>query len=157
MNKKIFAIFALVLVAISITAVSAFDLGGLIGGDSTSEAQNVTLRGIDFTIPAGYDEDEIYAIDGEVNESSGVTYTSWGKTYENDDGDIVSLLVAEYDGVEVDDEMPAYIGSDKMTVNGVDGYKYDVDPFYGFTYAMDGKLVIITSNVKDVFDGFVVK
>lgn len=52
MNKKIFTVFALLIVETSISAVSAFDLGNIFGGDET-----VTIGVIDFNIPADYKED----------------------------------------------------------------------------------------------------
>ena len=53
MKKKLFAIFALLIVAAGITAVSSFDLGDLMG---SSEPQNGTINGIDFNIPEGFSE-----------------------------------------------------------------------------------------------------
>jgi hypothetical protein len=157
MNKKILAIFALLIVAAGMGAASAFDLGSLAGDSSTSEAQNVTIDGIDFTVPAGFEEDPALAIDGEVNETEGVKYTTWGKTYANDDGDVISIGVATYDGVKVDDAMPEVIGNGELSVNGVDGYKYDVGPFKGFTYAKNGKLVIISLTDDSLLKDIVVK
>ncbi|MBR4448304.1 hypothetical protein [Methanobrevibacter sp.] len=155
MNRKILAIFALLIVAISISTVSAFGLDDLIG--SSSEAENVTIDGIDFNIPAGFVEDEDMAVNGEVNESQGIEYTTWGKTYANDENDVISIGVATYDGVEVDDSIPAYIGGDKLSVNGVDGYDYNVPPFEGFTYAKDGKLVIISVTDDALLKDIVIK
>ena len=157
MSKKILAILTLFVVAISISAVSAFDLGDLVGETSNAEAQNVTIDGIDFMIPAGYAEDENLTLDGVKNETAGVEYTTWGKTYENDKHDVISIGVATYDGVEVDDSMPAYIGGNEKTVNGVKGYEYNVDSFSGFTYAKNGKLVIISLTDEKVLDELVVK
>lgn len=157
MNRKIIAIFALLIVAISISAVSALDLGGLVGGSSAAEAENVTIDGINFTIPAGYVEDEDLAVNGEVNETSGVKYTTWGKTYSNDAGEVISIGVATYDGVEVNDTMPAYIGGDAETINGVSGYEYEVEPFDGFTYAKNGKLVILSVTEDDVLNQIIIK
>ena len=55
MNRKIFAILTLLIVATSITAVSAFDLGDIFGGESKN--QTVTISGIDFNIPEGFVEE----------------------------------------------------------------------------------------------------
>ena len=54
MNKKILAILVLLIVATSISAVSAFDLGSLFGG---AQNETVTIDGVDFNIPAGFQED----------------------------------------------------------------------------------------------------
>ena len=157
MNKKIFAILTLLVVAVGVSAVSAFDLNDLMGGISSDEAQNVTIDGIDFVIPAGYVEDENLSLDGVKNNTAGVEYLTWGKTYENDKDDVISIGVATYDGVEVDESMPAYIGGDEKTINGVKGYDYDVKPFSGFTYAKNGKLVIISLTDEKVLDELIVK
>jgi len=157
MNKKIIAIFALLIVATGIGAVSAFDLGGLIGDSSSAEAENVTIDGIDFVIPAGYVEDESLALNGTENDTEGVKYTTWGKTYETDDHEVISIGVATYDGVEVDDTMPSYIGGDEKTINGVKGYEYNTPPFSGFTYAKNGKLVIVSLTNESALDEIIVK
>ncbi len=154
MDKKILAIFALLIVAVGIGAVSAFDLGDLTGG--SNEAENVTIDGIDFVIPAGYTEDESLAVNGDVNNTEGVEYTTWGKTYENDK-EVISIGVATYEGVEVDDTVPSYIGGAEKTINGVKGYEYDVSPFEGFTYAKNGKLVIISVTDENALNEIVVK
>lgn len=155
MNRKLIAILALSIVALSIGAVSAFDLGDLTGGNSASEAQNVTIDGIDFNIPAGFEEDTDLAINGEKNETKGIEYTTWGKTYSSKDSDVISIGVATYDGAEVDESMPAYIGSGEKTINNVSGYEYDVPPFEGFTYAKNGKLVIISVTDESLLDEIV--
>lgn len=154
MNKKIFAIFALLIVAAGITAVSAFDLGDLTG---SSEPQNVTIDGIDFSIPAGFVEEDSLAVNGEKDERAGVTYTTWGKTYSKDNEDVISIGVATYDGVEVDNDLASRLGSDSLEVNGVDGYEYNVDNFDGFVYAKDGKLIIISTTDKELLNDIVVK
>ena len=155
MNRKIIAIFALLILAVSVSAVSAFGLSDLTG--SSSDAGVVTIDGIDFNIPDGFSEEKNLAIDGEVNETDGVQYTTWGKTYINDENKVISIGVATYDGVEVTDEMPQYIGGDKVTINGVDGYEYNVASYDGFTFAKDGKLIIISTNDGDLLQDVVVK
>ena len=155
MNRKIIAIFALLILAVSVSAVSAFGLSDLTG--SSSDAGVVTIDGIDFNIPDGFSEEKNLAIDGDVNETNGVQYTTWGKTYINDENKVISIGVATYDGVEVTDEMPQYIGGDKVTINGVDGYEYNVASYDGFTFAKDGKLIIISTNDGDLLQDVVVK
>ena len=140
MNKKALIIFSLLMVVLSTTAISAFDLNGW-GNDSQDE--KVTIEGIDFNIPAGYTEDEDLAVDGQVNETNGIEVTTWSKTFSVSDDDFVSIAVAEYDGVEVDDSIPEIVGQDAKTVNGIDGYDYSFGPMDGITYAKDGKLVIV--------------
>ena len=155
MNRKIIAILALLVVAIGMGAVSAFSLSDLTG--SSSDAEIVTIDGIDFNIPAGFVEEEDLSLDGVVNETQGIKYTTWGKTYVNDENKVISIGVATYDGVEVDDEIAKYIGGVRLSINGVDGYEYNVGQFEGFAYAKDGKLVIISTNDGSVLDELIVK
>lgn len=54
MNKKLLAILTLLILVTCITAVSAFDLGGIFGDDKKNET--VTLDGIKFNIPSDYKE-----------------------------------------------------------------------------------------------------
>lgn len=155
MNRKIIAISALLILAVGVSAVSAFSLSDLTG--SSSDAGVVTIDGIDFNIPDGFVEEKNLALDGVVNETNGVQYTTWGKTYANDENMVVSIGVATYDGVEVTDEIAQYIGGDRLSINGVEGYEYKVAPYDGFTYAQDGKLVIISTNDGDLLQDVVVK
>ena len=74
-------------------SASAFDLGFL-GDDSSPE--EVTIEGINFTIPAGYEEDPNYAYVNETSTVNGLTYTMNGKTYQNDEGDAIAILIADY-------------------------------------------------------------
>lgn len=154
MKKKLLAILALLIVAAGITAVSAFDLGDLTG---SSESQNVTIDGIDFNIPAGFDEEKDLALNGEKDERAGVTYTTWGKTYSKGSNEVISIGVATYDGVEVDDEIASLVGGNAEKINDVDGYEYDDEKFDGFVYAKDGKLVIISVTDKELLNEVVVK
>lgn len=153
MNRKILTIFALLMLAVSISAVSALGLDDLTG-DSSPE--KVTIDGVDFNIPAGFEEDPELSLNGTVNETMGIEYVTWGKTYSSNDA-LISLGVATYDDYEVDDTIPSTIGGDKLSVNGVDGYEYDVSPFEGFIYAKDGKLVIITVSDANILEDIVVK
>lgn len=155
MNRKIISILALLILIVSVSAVSAFGVGDLIG--SSSDAGVVTIDGIDFNIPDGFSEEKSLSIDGDVNETNGVQYTTWGKTYVNDANKVISIGVATYDGVEVTDEIAQYIGGDKLTINGVDGYEYKVSPYDGFTFAKDGKLVIISTNDGDLLQDVIIK
>jgi len=65
MNKKIFTIFALILLVASISAVSAFDLGDLFG---SGKNETITLDGVKFNIPAGYKEDQSNTTNNRLNE-----------------------------------------------------------------------------------------
>ncbi|MBQ2666195.1 hypothetical protein [Methanobrevibacter sp.] len=154
MNRKILAIFALLIVAASVGAVSAFSLSDLTGSGASDE--KVTIDGFDFNIPAGFEEEVPLAINGDVNESQGIQYTTWGKTFSKGSNEVISIGVATYDGVEVEDYVAEYVGGDKLSVNGVDGYEYNVSPFEGFVYAKEGKLVIITVSDASLLEDIVI-
>lgn len=65
MNKKIFTIFALILLVASISAVSAFDLGDLFG---SGKNETITIDGVKFNIPAGYKENQSNTTNNRLNE-----------------------------------------------------------------------------------------
>ena len=157
MNRRIFAILSLLVVAIMcVGAASAFDLGSILGDDSSSEAQNITIDGSDFQIPAGFVEDVDEAMDNQKNETSGITTITNGKTFSKG-SDVISIGVATYEGYEVDDSIASYVGDKEKTINGVDGYDYSYPPFDGFVYAKDGKLVIISLTDGNMLDEIILK
>lgn len=157
--KKRYILFLLsifLMAIIVLGSASAFDFGSLFGGDNSSEAQNVTIDGVDFQIPTGYTENEKLAINNQTNSSAGITYTSNGKTFTNDDNDVISIIVALYDVQKVDDEFAGYLGGNKTTYNGQTGYLLENSNIYMFNYARDGKLVIITSTDGSIFKDVVI-
>lgn len=155
MKKKLFAIFALLIVAAGITAVSSFDLGDLMG---SSEPQNVTINGIDFNIPAGFSEEKDVAINGEVGEATGVKLTTWGKTYtKNGDENVISIGVGTYEGEESLDDLAAYIGNGTEEINGVSGYTYDDGGYGGFVYVKDNKVIILSTTDKELLKDVIIK
>lgn len=83
MNKKIIAILALLIVATSITAVSAFDLGDIFGG---AKNETVKIDGVDFNVPAGFKEDSSNTLDKvlEPLKKEGAQVSSKAYTKDND-------------------------------------------------------------------------
>ena len=151
MNKKIFAILSLAIIAIVCAGtVSAFDLGSFFGDSD----ETVTIDGFDFNIPAGFKENPDYAIDNETD--GGDSYIMNGKSYEKGSSVFV-ILVTEYDGMDVDDEIVSLVGGDPFTVNDVDGYLKEDGEYYVFSYAKDNKLVVISANDQDLFKDVVIK
>lgn len=139
MNRKALVIFSLLALSVfCIGAASALDLG-----DSTSQAENITLDSITFQIPAGFEEEKALALDNEKDSISGISYTTNGKTFSKG-SEIISIGVATYDGYEVDDQIASMVGNGEKTVNDVKGYDYSDDNFSGFVYAKNGKIVIIS-------------
>ena len=100
----IIAILAILTVVLAGSA-SAFDLGFLGGGDS--EAQQITVGGIDFNIPAGFTENEDYKMDNEKsNSTTGVDYTMSAAGYEDDSKqNAIYVLVGDYGDYNVTNEI----------------------------------------------------
>ena len=152
MNKKILAILALLIFATSITAVSAFDLGSLFGGEQN---ETVTIEGIKFNIPAGYEEDASNFSDTLVAPIKELGGNMSAKGYVNDNTG-VEIVVADYSKLDLTDEAALSTTDGNATkINGVDGLlNHDKD--YYFTFTKDKHLVIMTSNDQKAFADFII-
>lgn len=151
MNKKIFTVFALLIVVTSISAVSAFDLGGLFG---IGQNETVTIEGIDFNIPAGFKEDSTNTfniIEGFIDEG----YDFDGKVYSKDNT-YVGIFVYNYNssGAAGDDFLSSF--ANETTINDVGGFMEFEDNDYVFAYTKDNSIVLIVSNDKDVIGDFII-
>ena len=153
-NRKILFIGLLAIFAIVIAgSVSAFVLGFL-SGDSGPE--EITIEGINFTIPEGYKEDANNSFVNETASVGSLTYTMNGKTFENDDGDAIAILIADYGEYNVTDEVLQQVADKPKTINGHDGYVKKDGIFTIFSYEEDGDLVTITASDEDIIDQVVV-
>ena len=149
MNKKIFTVFALLIVVASISVVSAFDLGDLFG---TSQNETVTIEGIDFNIPAGYKEDSkstFNIIEGFIDEG----YDFNGKVYAKDNTQ-VGIYVYNYSSLDADDLLGEF--SNETTINNVGGFMEFDDNDYVFVYTKDKCIVLIASNDQNVIGDFII-
>ncbi|MBQ2637336.1 MAG: hypothetical protein IJG09_11715 [Methanobrevibacter sp.] len=152
MNRKILFTLSLVILAIfAIGSVSALDFGFL-SGDSE---QTVTIDGIDFKIPDGFTEDADEEVINESNVQSGITYLTNSKLFEKDDA-IMVILVADYGEYKVTDDIAKEVGGDATTIEGVDGYLKEDGFFYLFDYAKNDKLVVLSTNDKDIIGDFII-
>lgn len=151
MNKKIFTIFALLIVVTSISAVSAFDLGGLFG---LGQNETVTIKGIDFNIPAGYKEDSTNTfnmIEGYLKDG----YDLDGKVYSKGNTE-VGIFVYKYNSSDDNGSDLLSNFANQTTINDVGGFiEYD-DNDYVFAYTKDDSIVLITSNDKNVIGDFII-
>lgn len=148
MNKKIFTVFALLIVVTSISAVSAFDLGDIFGsGDGT-----VTIGGIDFNIPAGYKEDSNNTFN-IIEKFIGEGYDLDGKVYAKGNTQ-VGLYVYNYSSLDADDIIGNF--SNETTINDVGGFMEYDDNDYVFVYTKDKCIVMIASNDKNVIGDFII-
>ena len=168
----IIAILAILTVVLAGSA-SAFDLGFLGGGDS--EAQQITVGGIDFNIPAGFTENEDYKMDNEKsNSTTGVDYTMSAAGYEDDSKqNAIYVLVGDYGNYNVTDEIVEYVLDDmdyeKKTINGHDGYLVQQNttdssalmeteqPVYMFVYEENGDLVFIGATDESYFGDVIIE
>ena len=152
MNRKILFTLSLVILAIfAIGSVSALDFGFL-SGDSE---QTVTIDGIDFKIPDGFTEDADEEVINESNVQSGITYLTNSKLFEKYDA-IMVILVADYGEYKVTDDIAKEVGGDATTIEGVDGYLKEDGFFYVFDYAKNDKLVVLSTNDKDIIGDFII-
>lgn len=153
MNKRILAILTLLIMVASISAVSAFDLGDLFSSDET-----VTIGGFDFKIPDGFKEDTKLSSDNETYDVEPYfNFTVSSKTFVNESGDEIYIGVSESE-INVTDDGVSQIADDtkNLTINGVKGYEYkESDDLVGFTYAKDGKMVLITLSDKELLDDII--
>ena len=141
MNKKLLGIL---LVLIAVVAI----------GTVVAASETVEIEGFEFTVPDGFTEDPTHETVNVVKEQNGVTFTSNGKLYQNDDGDVVNVLVAEYDGVEVTDDVAAVLGGDAKTIAGIDGYVIPNGTLTSFEFPNDGNLVVLSTNNEDILEDF---
>lgn len=112
----------------------------------------VTLNGVDFNIPAGYEE-----IPDRQEHSEEEFGKLDGKVYTNDQNKTISIGVMEIEGINNlawTNEM-SYDGYD--TINGKEG-KYSTSNEYGyeFIYLEDGKSVIVVADDKETVSEVVV-
>lgn len=166
----IIAILAILTVVLA-GSVSAFDLGFLSGGDS--EPQEITVGGIDFSIPAGFDENEEYKMVNEKSNTSGIDYYMSSAGFEDDSKQkAIYILVGDYDEYNVTDEIIGYVLDDmdyeKKTINGHDGYLVQQstssssslmaveEPIYMFVYEENGDLVFLGATDDSYFSDVII-
>lgn len=166
----IIAILAILTVVLA-GSVSAFDLGFLSGGDS--EPQEITVGGIDFSIPAGFNENEEYKMVNEKSNTSGIDYYMSSAGFEDDSKQkAIYILVGDYDEYNVTDEIIEYVLDDmdyeKKTINGHDGYLVQQstssssslmaveEPIYMFVYEENGDLVFLGATDDSYFSDVII-
>ncbi|WP_298536536.1 hypothetical protein [uncultured Methanobrevibacter sp.] len=167
----IIAILAILTVVLA-GSVSAFDLGFLSGGDS--EPQEITVGGIDFSIPAGFNENEEYKMVNEKSNTSGIDYYMSSAGFEDDSKQkAIYILVGDYDEYNVTDEIIEYVLDDmdyeKKTINDHNGYLVQEssssssslmaveEPVYMFVYEQNGDLVFIGATDESYFSDVIIE
>ena len=167
----IIAILAILTVVLA-GSVSAFDLGFLSGGDS--EPQEITVGGIDFSIPAGFNENEEYKMVNEKSNTSSIDYYISSAGFEDDTKEkAIYILVGDYEKYNVTDSIIEYVLEDtdyeKKTINGHDGYFVQEtassssslmaveEPIYMFVYEQNGDLVFIGATDESYFGDVIIE
>ena len=118
----------------------------------------VTLAGVDFAIPKGFSEVENESVYNEKIDNPNLDVNFSSKVYTNASGDAIILSVSALNG-PADDNYTRDLagdGANKTTINGVEGYEYADPDFYGFSYAKNGRLVVISSTDKELFKDVIV-
>ena len=143
MNKKLLGIL-LILVAVVATG-------------SVFAAQSIDVDGYKFNLPSNLEEVPSLACVNEKMENDGVTYTANSKAFQDktDNDEAINILVAKYDGFNVDDEILSQSGTPK-TIKGINGYFSENETMAMFTYAKDGKAIIMTASDDDLFEDFLI-
>ena len=137
----IIAILAILTVVLAGSA-SAFDLGFLSGGDS--EPQEITVGGIDFTIPAGFNENEEYKMVNEKSNTSGIDYYMSSAGFE--DMDYERKTINGHNGYLV--QQTTSSSSSLMAVEM---------PVYMFVYEENGDLVFIGATDESYFNDVIIE
>ena len=142
------------LLALGLVLVAVVSTMAVISAESDV---TITLDGIKFNIPEGYDavEQELDAADADDAEDIDGTQVDTETTaeYQNAAGDELELKVGARDNQKIDSISPA--GGENKTIAGKEGYLIvdaddDDNDKYSFEYVQDGKLVKITAVSEDI-------
>lgn len=152
MNKKIIAILALLIVATSITAVSAFDLGDIFGG---AKNETVKIDGVDFNVPDGFKEDSSNTLDKvlEPLKKEGAQVSSKAYTKDND---AVGLFVVNVTNGLTNDQALKLMGGNKTTINNVNGYLVKDGDVSMFNFEKNNRVVVISSSDEKLIGDFLI-
>ena len=152
MNKKIITIPALLIVATSITAVSAFDLSDIFGGDKN---ETVTIDGVDFNIPSDFKEDSTHTLEKVVAplKKEGAQISSKG--YVKDD-DAVCLFVINVTNGLTNEQALKVMGGNKTTINNVTGYLIQDEDVFMFDFEKNNRIVMISSTDEKLIGDFLI-
>ena len=147
----VLALFAIVIVG----SASAFDLNSLFGDSSASEPQQISIEGINFTIPEGYTEEVNGSMDNEKLSAGSLTYTVNGKSFVNlKTQDAAAIIVADYGDYNVTDQVLQQVADEKKTIAGQEGYVKVDGGFTVFSYEVNGDLVTISASNENVIEEF---
>ena len=139
MNKKIVVILSLAILAIlAVGAVSAAE---------------VTIGGLNFTVPDGYKENVTQEIVNAENQVGRVNYTMNAKVFEKGNSEI-AVLVSDYGIFNVTDEIVQLVGGQQKTIKNVSGFYNMEGNFTSFSFAKNGDLVVLSANDEKAIEDF---
>ena len=158
MNKKILVLLTFFVLVAGMSTACAFNLNDVSNILFDAPKGNVTLSGVDFGIPDGFNEVENESIYNEQLDNPYLDVNFSSKVYANASGDVIILSVSASNTPANDSYAMDAAGDEanKTTINGVEGYEYTDPGFDGFNYVKDGKLVILSSTDKELFKDVVV-
>lgn len=143
MDRKIIALLIFLTIVCATSAVSAEDL------------KNVTISDVTFNIPDGFSEDKSNEIINETVSESGVTYVQNAKLFEKGN-DVIVMLVSDYDGYDVTEDIIKSLGGTEKTINNVSGTIKDDSGFKVFSYEKNGKLAVISLTDEKYLEDIIV-
>ena len=160
MNKKLFALLIIAILAIvSIGGVYALNLGSD-DSSQTSSIGKVTIDGIDFNIPDGFEEFITNSTTQYNRTVDGVPYFSTIKNYDNDN-DSISIAVSKNPTHKATQDTAKGVGGELETINGIEGYldyhpknvtkfksgnltfTLTIPPYYSFAYSLNQYWVFV--------------
>ncbi len=152
MNRKIIAILALLIVATSISAVSAFDLTDIFGGDQN---ETVSIDGVDFNVPAGFELDPTNTTDKIIEPliKEGAQISS--KAYIKDNTAVSLFVINVTNGLTNEQALEA-MGGDETTINNVTGNLIKDDDVFMFDFEKNDRVVMISSTDKQAIADFLI-
>lgn len=151
MNKKLLVLLALFIVIASVSAVSAFDLNDIFGSD---ENKTVTIGGVDFNIPAGFEDTNSSDSDAGFDQVKKEGYNVTAKVYSKDSNVVIVGVTHFNSSSEINmDELNV----NKTTIKGINGSMTYIDGSYFFKYVKNNDLILIsTSGDKDTIGEFII-
>lgn len=152
MNKKILAIFALLIVVASVSAVSAFDLGDLFGG---AKNETVTIAGVDFNVPGGYQEDATNTTDKMLApfKEQGENITS--KAFTKDNSGIAIVVMNVTNGL-TNEQVLERMGGNETIINNVTGYLSHDEGQTLFNFEKNDRVVMISASDEKIIGDFII-
>ena len=144
-----FAILMIFIVAVNPASSALFDF-------FEEPATNVTVGGVDFVIPSGYEFDENFTDLMEIMADEDFkSHDGEVKCYESDTGNITIMVSGDRTG-KISNLYS--IGYDAKTINGHKGaikYMSDMDN-YMYVFMEDDKLAVVYVDDKDLLEEIVV-